>query len=249
MRHERIHGDSEAAHKVIMEEARSYGDWFRRNFSTLLCRERTGVDFYKASSWIRYILPGNRVSRCFWQIGKSASYLKDLSTLPVPSSPVYSPGSRPVIHCATEVLKGVHAQCGVGNDLLEKTACVLDGGVAFSGGVCGAMAGAVMALNLVHGWDIHRMSYLKTIQAFVKGHVNLIVKEPSGKPESFSIGRALVKRLIEKTTGLECCHITQKRFFGWDDFQEHIQSSQMCTEIINEAVAAASEAINKHRPL
>ncbi|MCK7515432.1 MAG: hypothetical protein MZV70_73255 [Desulfobacterales bacterium] len=91
---ERPEGDS-------CSEARAYVDWFHDNFSTQRCRERTGVDFYQASSWSQqYLLPGERIARCFWHIGKAASLLGNLQG-PFPS---------PVVRRALRALEGT-ASC------------------------------------------------------------------------------------------------------------------------------------------
>ena len=246
MRHESIGAGGENAQRAIMQEARAYVDWFHDNFSTQYCRERTGVDFYLASSWFKYLLPGERIARCFWHIGKAASYLQSSRAVPLSGCPGSASGARgEALHCASEVLRGVREATGVGHDLLEKTAFVLDGGVALSGGVCGAMAGAVMAVNLVFGWDIRHMSYPRTIKEFVAGHANLLRRDYRGRPETFAIGRGVVQRFLEKGSALECRRITGKDFSGWDDFQEHISSSESCRGLVADAVAAATEALKK----
>jgi hypothetical protein len=190
------------------------------------------------------------VGKCLWHSGKASSHLKFLSSTPLDASSkkTITPNSEH-IHCASKVLEGVHALCGVGDVLLEKIAFVMDGGVALSGGLCGAMAGAVMAANLVFGWDIRKMSYPKTIKEFVRGHVNLLRKYPSGKPETFAIGKDIMNQLRSKETMLECSRITGRTFSGWDDFQTYIHSSIPCQNLIKEAITAAVQAITRHRPL
>ena len=249
MREKALDEGGEAARLAIMKEAREYVEWFQKNFKTTLCRERTSIDFYKTKGQIRYFLP-DAVGKCLWHSGKASSQLNFLSTTPPDVSIKNSTDQNSEsIHCATKVLEGVHASCGIGDLFLEKIAFVLDGGVALSGGVCGAMAGAVMATNIVFGWDIRKMSYPKTIKEFVRGHVNLLRKHPSGKPETFAIGRDVMNHLRSKETMLECSRITGKIFAGWDDFQAHIHSSIPCQNLIKEAITAAVQAITRHRPL
>jgi hypothetical protein len=238
-----------AAQHAIMQEVREYVDWFRNGFATTLCRERTSVDFYKTMGQIRYLLPTG-VGRCLWHTGKAASRLKSLSTYPLrfPIKGSTDQKAEP-IHCATKVLTGVRESCGVGNQIVEKIAFVLDGGVALTGGLCGAMAGAVMAANLVFGWDIRKMSYPSTIKEFVRGHVNLLRKRPSDKPETFAIGKDILNRLRGMEASLECSHITGKTFSDWNDFQAHMHSSDSCRNLIQEAIKTACEAITHAKPL
>jgi len=249
MRMKDVDGEKEAEQQAVMIEAREYVEWFHKNFRTTLCRERTSADFYKAKGQLRYFLPDG-VGKCLWHSGKASSRLKFMSTTPldVSSKNTNDPKSES-IHCATKVLEGVHASCGVGDVLLEKIAFVLDGGVALSGGLCGAMAGAVMAANLVFGWDIRKMSYPKTIKEFVRGHVNLLRKYPSGKPETFAIGKDIMNHLRSKEPILECSRITGRSFSGWDDFQVYIQSSIQCQDLIKEAITASVHAIKLYHPV
>ncbi len=241
------HG-GEAAQRAVMDQARAYVDWFQGEFLTTLCRERTGVDFYKARGQLSYLLPA-RVGRCLWHIGKAADRLWELTSRPVSDAAKGPPeASSDSMHCATEVLKGVRESCGVGDEVLEKIVFVLDGGVALSGGVCGAMAGAILAANLAFGWDIRDMNYATTVKEFVGGHVNLLRKHPhADKPETFAIGKEIMQRLQEKTTVLECNAITGKKFSGWDDFQTHLRSSSACRELIRLAITTASDAIIRYK--
>jgi hypothetical protein len=249
MRMNDVDSGEEADERAIMNEAREYVEWFQKNFKTTLCRERSSTDFYKTKGQLRYFLPDG-VGKCLWHSGKASSRLNFLSstTLDVSNNNTTEPNSKS-IHCATKVLEGVHASCGVGDVLLEKIAFVLDGGVALSGGLCGAMAGAVMAANLVFGWDIRKMSYSKTIKEFVRGHMNLLRKHTSRKPETFAIGKDIMNHLRNKETMLECSRITGRTFSGWDDFQAYMHSSIQCQDLIKEAITAAVQAITRHRPL
>jgi hypothetical protein len=249
MRIDELDRGGEAARLAVMKEAGEYVDWFRKGFKTTLCRKRTSVDFYKTFGQLRYFLP-NAVGRCLWHTGKASSYLNSLSTSPLKVSIKKSAAMNPeTIHCATKVLAGVREACGVGDEIVEKIAFVLDGGVALSGGLCGAMAGAVMAANLVFGWDIRTMSYPATIRKFVRGHVNLLRKHTSWKHESFAIGKDIMNRLRGMEASLECSHITGKTFSGWDDFQAHVHSSTPCRNLIKGAIEIACESITHSLPL
>jgi hypothetical protein len=249
MRIEELDRGGDAAQLAVMKEVREYVDWFKKGFKTTLCRERTSVDFYKTAGQLRYFLP-NAVGRCLWHTGKAANYLNLLSASPlkVAIKNTTNPNSE-TIHCATKVLRGVRESCGVGDEIVEKISFVLDGGVALSGGLCGAMAGAVMAANLVFGWDIRTMSYPAAIREFVRGHVNLLRKHTSKNRETFAIGKDIMNRLRGMETSLECSHITGKTFSSWDDFQAHMHSSSPCRNLIKGAIEIACESITHSLPL
>lgn len=237
----------EETRSAVMKEAREYVDWFHDSFRTTLCRERTSVDFYRMKGQLRYFLP-DAVGKCLWHTGKAASRLNFMSRKQTVDSDESAAGQdSESVHCAAEVLQGVRESCGAGDAFLEKIAFVLDGGVALSGGVCGAMAGAVMAANLVFGWDIREMSYPRTIREFVRGHLNLLKRLPSESPETFTIGREIMRRLRVREPVLECSCITGRTFSGWDDFQTHVRSSSRCRSLIDEAIDAAVQAIRLHR--
>ena len=58
------------------------------------------------------------------------------------------------IHCAKLVLEGIKKQTGIGDDLLENLSFIFDGGIGLQGGACGALAGAIMGINLVMGMSV-----------------------------------------------------------------------------------------------
>lgn len=233
-----------AAQKDVLKRAGEYIDWFQDRFGTTLCRERTGVDFHEPKGQLRYFLPGERVIRCLWHINQAMQYIyvrERVDPDPFPES--LESGDGEPVHCATTVLKGIREHSGVGYGLLEDIAFVLDGGVGLRGGVCGAMAGAVMAVNLVYGWDIRSMLPPVTIKKFVDGHLNLLRRHPKGMPETFAIGREVVNACRQKALSMECREITGKPFAGFDDFQEHMRTSETCREIIERAIEAGTRAL------
>jgi hypothetical protein len=250
MRIDALDAGGEGAARAVMTEVRQYVDWFRDSFSSTSCRDRSRVDFHRMSSWAKYLLPGAGVYSCILHTAKASAYLRRLSVSPriIPSAPA-GEASKCAVHCATEVLRRVRQGCGVGDDILERIAFVLDGGVAFSGGECGALAGAVMALNLVHGWDIRAMGYGSVLKEFVVGHVHLVRKTPLGRPETFALGKMLLKKLTGTAGSLECVRITGQMFPGWESFQGHIQSSQRCRALMDRCADLACEVITRHRPM
>jgi len=145
------------------------------------------------------------------------------------------------IHCAQAVLRGIRDRTGIGDPLLERLSFSFDGGVGLQGGICGALAGAVMGINLLMGMNIRDTSYFQTLKAFAVGHIN----KPIGEPEPFGVGKNIVQRFREEASATECHTITEKEFSDWTDFQMHISSSDKCTGLIELATTEASNAIQR----
>lgn len=225
-----------------------YVRWFQNNFDSPFCRERSGVDFYTTKGQLRYFFPGDRIGKCLWHIRGAIRHLhayqknllleKDMQPEIIQAEP---------IHCAQAVLKEIRQRTGIGDPLLERLSFIFDGGVGFQGGICGALAGAILAVNLLLGMDIRNTSYLKTIKNFGVGHINLLLDKPIGDPEPFGVGKNIVQRFREKAGSIECCSITSKRFAGWTDFQKHITTSDQCAGLIEFVVNEASDTIQRLR--
>jgi C_GCAxxG_C_C family probable redox protein len=67
--------------------------------------------------------------------------------------------------CAESVLMAVSESKGIQSDLIPRIATGFCGGIAYSGGVCGAVTGAIMALNLIYGRDLADQSKNKNYEA------------------------------------------------------------------------------------
>ena len=235
-----------AAEAGVLSLVGEYFRWFEESFGSSRCRERSGVDFYTTLGQLRYFLPGDKVGRCLWHIRGAMRHLylyqeRDLPAIDV--EPKENQGEP--IHCAQAVLRGIKDRTGISDSLLERLSFIFDGGVGFQGGVCGALAGAVMGVNLLLGMNIRETSYPQTLRAFAVGHINLLLDKSVGKPESFGVGKGVVKRFREEAGATECRTIAEKTFSDWNDFQEHISSSDKCTELIELATTEASNAIRR----
>jgi len=235
-----------AAEAGVISLIGEYVRWFEESFGSSFCRKRSGVDFYTTMGQLRYFLPGDRVGRCLWHIRGAMRHLntyqeKGLSGMDMELKEM----QREPIHCAQAVLRGIKNRTGIGDPLLERLSFIFDGGVGFQGGVCGALAGAIMGINLLLGMNIRDTSYFQTLRAFTVGHINLLIDKPIGKPEPFGIGKNIVKRFREEVGATECRTITEKVFSDWNDFQGHISSSDKCTRLIELATTEASDAIQR----
>ena len=52
-----------------------YVKWFEDNYGSTFCRDRSGVDFYKAMGQIRYLIPGDKTMKCMWHIRGAMRHL------------------------------------------------------------------------------------------------------------------------------------------------------------------------------
>jgi C_GCAxxG_C_C family probable redox protein len=73
--------------------------------------------------------------------------------------------------CAESVLKAIAEAKGIQSDLIPRIASGFCGGIARTGGMCGAVIGGIMALNIIYGRDSaaqsQELNYLK-VQEFVQ---------------------------------------------------------------------------------
>ena len=236
-----------AAEAGVLSLVGEYFKWFEENFGSSFCRERSGVDFYTTFGQLRYFFPGDRVGKCLWHIRGAMRHLytyqeKDLSAIDLEEPKEIR--DEPV-HCAQAVLSGIRDRTSIGDPLLERLSFVFDGGVGFQGGVCGALAGAIMGVNLLLGMNIRDTSYFQTLKAFAIGHLNLLLNKPIGNPEPFGVGKSVVQRFREEAGAIECQTITGQKFSDWSDFQHFISSSDKCIELIEFATTEASNAIQR----
>lgn len=237
-----------AAEVGVLSLIGEYVRWFEESFGSSFCRERSGVDFYTTMGQLRFFLPGDRVTRCFWHIIGAMRHLydacqeKNLLAMDVDLRKIQG---EPM-HCAQAVLRGIRSRTGIGDALLERLSFIFDGGVGLSGGACGALAGAVMGINLLLGINIRDTSFLQAFKSFIIGHVNLLLNEPiDEQPDPFSVGKNILEKFREKAGSTECRNITEKKFSNWTDFQKHISSSDKCAELIELATTEASNAIQR----
>jgi len=225
-----------------------YVKWFEDNFGTSFCRERSGVDFYTTMGQLRYFMPGDKVGKCLWHIRGAIRHLYSFRQKELPMMEVQSEEKQDEpIHCAQRVLKGIREHTGVGNDLLEHLSFVFDGGIGLQGGACGALAGAIMGMNLLIGMNVREMKYSEILKAFAVGHKNLLTNKPVKKAEPFNVGKDIVKNFKKEAGAIECQTITEKKFSDWSDFQNFISSSAKCSGLIEFAKDQASIAVDKYK--
>jgi C_GCAxxG_C_C family probable redox protein len=237
------------AEVALLTVVGDYLNWFRQHYGTTQCREQIGVDFYKRAGQLRYFLPGDRVTRCLFHIGKAVGILTPQiqKELPVSDYSDQADGQTEPVHCARFVLERVREKTGIGDSLLERSAIVFDGGVGLRGGICGALAGAILAMNVLYGMNVRQMSRARIIKAFLIGHNNLLTDRPRGMPETFAIGKDMVQGFKRRASSIECREITGKSFGDWPDFQEYVSTTEKCRELIRFSAELASETIERWR--
>ena len=60
-------------------------------------------------------------------------------------------------------------------------------------GACGALAGAILGVNLLICMKVGDMKYSKILKAFAVGHKNILTNKPVENPEPFNVGKEIVK--------------------------------------------------------
>ena len=227
-----------------------YVKWFEDSYGSTYCRDRSGVDFYKAMGQIRYLIPGDKIMKCMWHIRGTIRHLYSYHKKELPAVEMYgSKNEDEPIHCATKVLMGIREQTGISNENLEQLSFIFDGGVGLQGGVCGALAGAIMGINLLVGLNIRDTSYYQSVKAFTVGHTNLLKKKSFLSPEPFNVGKQLVQQFKEEAGGMECKVITGKELSEWPEYQSYVKSSKKCEGLIELATNEASKAIEMYKPM
>lgn len=226
----------------LFEKTGEYIRWFEKKYGSSLCRERTKVNFNSITGMLRYLAPGDKVFKCIWHIKGAIRYLHDLTDRELSTDQYDHYKDLEPIHCAQRVLKGIREKTGVRDDLLENLSFIFDGGLGLQGGVCGALAGAIMGLNLSVGHDFRNTSYFENLKGFTIGHMNLLRNPAEEKIEPFSLGKDIVRVFKKEAGGLECSLISGRTFSGWSQFQEYISSSDKCAKLID---LAESQAVSK----
>lgn len=243
---ELVEGDPESQVGAVIL-AGEYVKWFQESYGSTLCRELTGVDFWSLGGVLRYILPGDRVVKCMSRANAAMRYLYDRQHEKLPKVELdRDSGDATPVHCAQAVLQGVRASTSVGDPLLEKLSVVLDGGVGLQGGACGALAGAILAVNIALGVNLREYSMIQSYSEFFSNLKYLRSDEPHGTSNSIDVGRVILDRFEEKAGLIECSAITETEFTDWASFQNYITSSGRCRELIDLSIREAVSALEQH---
>jgi hypothetical protein len=219
--------------EALYERLREYTDWFEREFGSTLCRERCGVDVKEIAGFINYIFTGKLVTRCVNHIGVAVSRLIGLINRPLDGGGEVSDLDRRLAtgggYCAAEVLRGVRDDTGYGSLYLEQISLAFDGGIGLSGGLCGALAGALLPMGLIWGIDPKKEGIVGTAIPFLRGHANLYLDRR--EPELWSVANPFMREFQAKYGSLECRDIVCRSFANGTELEEHMGGSSTCAGI------------------
>ncbi|MBN1572374.1 MAG: C-GCAxxG-C-C family protein [Deltaproteobacteria bacterium] len=235
-----------AAEALLLKKVGKYVDWFGGRFRTTLCSGRSRVDFYTAWGQIRYFVPGDRLFRCIRHIGESVRFVEENVKAGLDFADL-SHEAKNNMSCAGEVLRRVDERTGIGIDMgpLERISIVHNGGVGLSGGVCGALAGSVIAVNSIFGMDVRSSNFPRNVRDFIVGHLNLILKRPVGMPEPFGLGREIVSEFKREAGSVNCSEIVRRKFRDLADFEAFYPKSDRCHKLIDFASEISCRTIEK----
>lgn len=244
----------EAKREALYRRMREYTAWFEESFGSTLCRERCGADLRRVSGFADYIFTGKVFTRCVNHIGKAVEKLIELVNQPLEEGErearaagaaeeeapvgeaVHEAGGAPGAagpriggHCAAPVLRRIREEAGLGSEFLEEISIALDGGVGLSGGLCGALAGALLALGGVWGIDPRAEGVFGTLFFFTRGHLTLYAGR--GRKGLWSVGNPLVRGFRKRFGSLECRELTGRSFAEARELEEYTKYSEVCDGI------------------
>ena len=232
--------------EALYERLREYTAWFEESFGSTLCRERSGVNVNEFMSFLDYIFTGKVITRCANHIGKSVSHLIELMNRPLEGGGEVSELDRRLAsaggYCAAEVMRGIREDTGYGSLYLEQLSVALDGGVGLSGGLCGALAGALLSMGLLWGIDPKKEGIVGTLVPFVRGHVNLYMGR--GEAELWAVANPFMREFAREFGSLECRDVTARRFGSGTELAEHMAASEICAGVKEWCRARAARLIS-----
>jgi Putative redox-active protein (C_GCAxxG_C_C) len=217
-------GDTEKR-AALYERLLGYTRWFESEYGSTICRERSGVDLTTFQGLIDYLFTGKFATRCAAHAGPAAEHLVELASKPLESGS----GRAGQGLCAALVIKGIREDTGYGNDLVEKVSIALDGGIGLSGGLCGALAGALMVIGSIWGIDPRESLLRGTLVPFTTGHINMYRRRR--RPELWSMGGPVARHFVKEFGSMECRAITGRTFESYDELADHVSGSETCAKI------------------
>ncbi|MHA1511765.1 MAG: C-GCAxxG-C-C family protein [Promethearchaeota archaeon] len=223
---------------------KNYFTWFHEKYGTTLCREKTGLDFWKSSDLAKLSRPNNLFKDLAHTVG-SAKYLYSIKDLEPEIEINHDSDFSNKFHCAKQVLEKIRNETNIGNSTVERISVALDGGVGLQGGACGAMTGAVMAISLHLAKNIRKSSMLSNMKDLRESPKKL--NEQKSFDDFYSVGGKFMSSFLEQTSNLECKDISNTIFNSWKEFQQFgaSDSSKECQRLIEFAANKAINLINK----
>lgn len=221
----------------LLDEIKANISWFENEFGTSLCREREELNYQRIT--VLGLLNPQKAKGCVARSGKSMDYFVEKYNSASETRKVFKSTRKKHTsgeqrnhfnleshekpfgfeeenceHCARKILKEIREETGIGNEELERISVALDGGMGLSGGGCGALSGALMALGLKYALHPKKTEphKLKNIYRAMDS-------------EFFRMAIILVKGFINEFDALECSRITGTKFKNWNEFSEFRKTS------------------------
>lgn len=206
----------------LLREVREQVNWFESRFQTSLCRERDELNYERITAL--GLLNPQKAKGCVARAGASMEHFTEQrASVERGESSAETEAAKPAEHCAEKVLAEIRAQTGVGSERLERISVALDGGIGLSGGGCGALSGALMALGLRYALDTKNTEPDK-----LKNIYRAFDSEFFRKAILFANG------FIKEFGALECSKLSDRKFKDWNDFSE-FRNSAAC-DMLNKFV-------------
>ncbi len=232
--------------EALYERLREYTGWFEEKYGSTLCRERCGADIKEINGILNYLFTGKVVTRCVNHIGAAASHLLGLMNCPLDGGGEVTGIDERLASsggfCAAEVIKGVRDDMGSGSLFLEQLSLAFDGGIGLSGGLCGALAGALMSIGLIWGIDPKKEGLVGTLIPTLKGNAGLF--RGRREPGLWSIAYPFAREFARKYGSLECVDIVGRSFGSGTELAEFMSGSSLCAEIKDWCRERTSELID-----
>jgi hypothetical protein len=219
--------------EALYERLNEYTGWFESEFGSTLCRERSGADMTRATGVADYLLTGKVVTRCVDHIGLATARLLGLINRPLEGGGEITALDRRLAcsggYCAAEVMQGVRTDTGYGSLYMEQLSLAFDGGIGLSGGLCGALAGALMPLGIIWGIDPKYEGFVGTLEPLARGMINQLLKRE--EPELWSQAGHLMSDFKREFASLECRDIVGRSFANGSELAEHMAGAPVCARI------------------
>jgi len=211
--------------EALYDRMREYTSWFEKRFGSTLCRERFGEDLDTMSV--------TGLIKCEVHTGKAASHLVKLIERPLEEGGEVAGIDKRLSegggYCAAEVMRGIREATGWGSLYLERLSVAFDGGIGLSGGLCGALAGALMPIGLIWGLQPRAAGLIETMQFTGRGLKDL--QSNPRRPGMWTVGDPFVKEFRNKFGSLECKDIVGFSFQSGKELAEFVPGSDICLEI------------------
>jgi len=192
----------------LLREVRKNVEWFESRFNTSLCRERAELDYERITAL--GLLNPQKAKGCVARAGASMERFTDRhNSIEHGEDPAGTESATPAEHCAEKILAEIRKETGIGSERLERISVAMDGGIGLSGGGCGALSGALMALGLRYALDTKN-----TDTAALRNIYKAL------DAEFFRKAAMLANGFIKKFQYVECSRLTSRNFKDWNEFSE-----------------------------